>query len=68
MPFAIGMGMVAYAVAVAFYTLLAIWRIHRAAKKLKAQQHRYANGKTLVPVEPAEAWLRVENRPVDKII
>ena len=32
-PFAIGMGMVAYAVAVAFYTLLAIWRIHRAAKR-----------------------------------
>jgi hypothetical protein len=31
-PFAIGMGMVAYAVAVAFYTLLAIWRIHRAAR------------------------------------
>jgi hypothetical protein len=32
-PFAIGMGMIAYAVAVAFYTLLAIWRIHRAAKR-----------------------------------
>jgi membrane protein implicated in regulation of membrane protease activity len=32
-PFAIGMGMVAYAVAVAFYTLLAIWRIRRAAKR-----------------------------------
>jgi len=31
--FAIGMGMIAYAVAVAFYTLLAIWRIHRAAKR-----------------------------------
>ena len=32
-PFAIGMGMIAYAVAVAFYTLLAVWRIHRAAKR-----------------------------------
>ena len=32
-PLAIGMGMVAYAMAVAFYTLLAIWRIHRAAKR-----------------------------------
>lgn len=32
-PFAIGMGMVAYAVAVAFYTLLAVWRIHRAARR-----------------------------------
>jgi hypothetical protein len=33
LPFAIGMGMVAYAIAVAFYTLLAIWRIRRAAKR-----------------------------------
>ena len=32
-PFAIGMGMVAYAVAVAFYSLLGIWRIHRATKR-----------------------------------
>ena len=32
-PFAVGMGMVAYAIAVAFYTLLAVWRIHRAAKR-----------------------------------
>ena len=32
-PFAIGMGMITYAIAVAFYTLLAIWRIHRAAKR-----------------------------------
>src|SRR5215831_13963338 len=31
--FAIGMGMIAYAIAVAFYTLLAIWRIHSAAKQ-----------------------------------
>jgi hypothetical protein len=31
--FAIGMGMVIYAVAVAFYTLLAAWRIHRAARR-----------------------------------
>ena len=43
-PFAIGMGMIAYAIAVAFYTLLAIWRIHRAAKRaaraLTASQSR----------------------------
>jgi hypothetical protein len=32
-PFAIGLGMIAYAGAVAFYTLLAIWRIHRAVKR-----------------------------------
>ena len=41
------MGMVAYAVAVAFYTLLAIWRIHRAAKSearhLLAEQDRQMN-------------------------
>ena len=67
MPFAIGMGMVAYAVAVAFYTLLAIWRIHRAAKKLKTRQNPYENGKNWVPPEPVEAWMRPENEPVDKI-
>jgi len=32
-PFAVGLGMVAYAIAVALYTLLAIGRIHRAAKR-----------------------------------
>jgi hypothetical protein len=32
-PFAIGMGMITYAVAVAFYTLLAVWRLHRAVKR-----------------------------------
>jgi len=31
-PLAVGMGIVAYAVAVAFYTLLAIWRMRRATK------------------------------------
>ena len=63
-PFAIGMGMVAYAVAVAFYTLLAIWRIRRAAKKLEARQNGHLNGKTLT-VNP---WTRVETRAPDKII
>jgi hypothetical protein len=64
LPFAIGTGMVAYAVAVAFYTLLAIWRIRRAAKKLAARQSISPNNKSFT----AEAWARVENRPVDKII
>ena len=31
-PLAIGIGVVAYAVAVAFYTLLAIWRMRRLTK------------------------------------
>jgi membrane protein implicated in regulation of membrane protease activity len=50
-PFAIGMGMVAYAIAVAFYTLLAIWRIHRAAKREARQtaaQNAAAAGRVLV--------------------
>jgi hypothetical protein len=51
-PFAVGMGMVAYAVAVAFYTLLAVWRIHRAAKRearrLRLEQNPPGNGRTLV--------------------
>jgi hypothetical protein len=63
-PFAIGMGMVAYAVAVAFYTLLAIWRIRHAAKKLAARQNSLVNGNNLT-VDP---WVRVENRAPDKII
>jgi len=64
MPFAIGTGMVAYAAAVAFYTLLAIWRIRRAAKKLEARQNSAVNGNNL----PAAAWVRAENRAPDKII
>ena len=63
-PFAIGMGMVAYAVAVAFYTLLAIWRIRRATKKLEARQNSRTHGKSLT----VDAWVRVENRAPDKII
>jgi hypothetical protein len=63
-PFAIGMGMVAYAGAVAFYTLLAIWRIRRAAKKLAARQNSRTNVKSLT-VDP---WVRAENRSPDKII
>jgi hypothetical protein len=51
-PFAIGMGMIAYAIAVALYTLLAIWRIHRAAKReareLAPAQNPKPNGRTVV--------------------
>jgi hypothetical protein len=63
-PFAIGMGMVAYAVAVALYTLLAIWRMRRAAKKLAGRQNPPTNGKSLA----ADNWVRTENRAPDKII
>jgi hypothetical protein len=63
-PFAIGMGMVAYAAAVAFYTLLAIWRIRRAAKKLARRQNSAANSNGLT----ADTRVRVENHAPDKII
>jgi hypothetical protein len=63
-PFAIGTGMVAYAAAVAFYTLLAVWRIRRAAKKREARLNGYAPGSLL----PADPWSRVENRTPDKIV
>ncbi len=63
-PFAIGMGMVAYAVAVAFYTLLALWRIRRAGKKMEARLNGYTHPKPLA-VDP---WTRLENRAPDKII
>src|ERR1035438_10152706 len=50
--FAIGMGMIAYAIAVAFYTLLAVWRIHRAARReareLAAAQNPPPNGPAVV--------------------
>jgi membrane protein implicated in regulation of membrane protease activity len=50
-PFAVGMGMAAYAVAVAFYTLLAVWRIHRAAKR-EARRLRMEQARQ----EMAERW------------
>jgi len=51
-PFGVGMGMVAYAIAVAFYTLLAVWRIHHAAKRearrLRMEHDRQMNDRALV--------------------
>jgi hypothetical protein len=51
-PLAIGMGIVAYAVAVLFYTLLAIFRIRRALKRearvLAAAQRQRVNEGTLL--------------------
>ncbi len=63
-PFAVGMGMVAYAIAVAFYTLLAVWRIHRAAKRearrLRAEQNRQLNNRALV--------IETCSQPPDRIV
>jgi len=51
-PFGVGMGMVAYAIAVAFYTLLAVWRIHRIAKRearrLRMEHDRQLNSRVWV--------------------
>ncbi|MGB7769219.1 MAG: hypothetical protein WBN22_10260 [Verrucomicrobiia bacterium] len=62
-PFAIGMGMVAYAIAVAFYSLLAIWRIHRAIKheahQLQAMQNQPPETRTFV--------VETYSRPTDRI-
>jgi hypothetical protein len=63
-PFAIGMGMVAYAIAVAFYSILAIWRIHQASK-------REARRLQALPRQPPTAGaLVVEtySRPPDQIV
>jgi hypothetical protein len=63
-PFAIGMGMVTYAMAVAFYSLLAIWRIHRAFKREACQLQITKNQ------PPAARTLVVEtySRPPDQIV
>jgi hypothetical protein len=37
-PFAIGLGIIAYAAAVALYTLLAVWRLRRAADRRAAKE------------------------------
>ncbi len=62
-PFAIGMGMVAYAIAVAFYSLLAIWRIHRATK------HEARRLQAAQKPPPAARHLVIEtySRPPDQI-
>ena len=49
-PVGIGMGIVAYAVAVAFYTLLSVWRLHRAVKR---EERRREAAQNALPVESA---------------
>jgi hypothetical protein len=63
-PFAIGMGMVAYTIAVAFYSMLAIWRIHQATK-------REARRLQTLPHQPPPAGALVAetySRPPDQIV
>jgi len=69
-PVAIGMGIVAYAVAVAFYTLLALWRLRRAhareEQRLAATGKMFANGTTPMGSELTGAWGQPEIRPPAK--
>jgi small-conductance mechanosensitive channel len=62
-PFAIGMGMVAYAIAVAFYSLLAIWRIHRATKR---EAHRLQAAQNQPP-KTRTFMVETYSRPPDEI-
>ena len=66
-PLGIGMGIVAYAVAVAFYTLLAVWRLRRAhareARQLAAVEKMLANGGSPIGSELIGAWGQQEVRP-----
>jgi len=61
-PFAIGMGIVTYAMAVALYSLLAIWRLHRAVKReARRQAQNQSIGKRVFVVETC-------SRPPDQIV
>lgn len=66
-PLGIGMGIVAYAVAVAFYTLLAVWRLRRAmardARELAAARKAFANGAERIPAPLVGAWVTGETPP-----
>lgn len=57
-PFAIGLGLIAYAVAVAFYTLLAVWRLrrsgHRTRRRLNAMTRDYMEDESLSPLDKIE--------------
>jgi hypothetical protein len=59
-PVAIGMGIVSYAVAVVFYTLLAIWRLRRAmgrdGGRIQTTPEPTANRNAGEAVELAGAW------------
>jgi hypothetical protein len=63
-PFGIGMGMVAYAIVVAFYSLLAIWRIHRAIKHEACRLQIAKNQPSATPSLVVETY----SRPPDRIV
>ncbi len=63
-PVGIGMGIVAYAVAVAFYTLLAVWRNRQAHARetqyLAAAEKMFTNGGPPMGSELTGAWAKPE--------
>jgi hypothetical protein len=54
-PFAIGVGIIAYAAAVAFYTLLAIWRMRRSALRTQRLVERRLAAENLLARRNGEA-------------
>lgn len=69
-PLAIGMGIVAYAVAVAFFTLLAMWRMRRATaretRRFALREKDFAKDNVPAGVQLAEAFAREETDPSAK--
>ncbi len=61
-PLAIGMGIVAYALAVAFYTVLGIWRLRRSAIR-KAQQAERTQANSQSPPAKNGRTLLVSGHP-----
>jgi len=59
-PLAIGLGIVAYALAVAFYTLLGIWRLRRST----IESERRAQRKSLAECAPAPLVRNAKSFPV----
>jgi uncharacterized membrane protein YbaN (DUF454 family) len=69
-PLGIGMGIVAYALAVTFYTVLAIWRLRRASlregQRLAAAEKMFATGGTPMGSELTGTWGPGDLRPPGK--
>jgi hypothetical protein len=70
-PFAIGLGIIAYAVAVALYTLLAVWKLRRAAGRkdpgLESTPISLRNGGRFVAADSGASWPRENVRSSGKI-
>jgi hypothetical protein len=69
-PFSIGVGIIYYAIAVALYTLLAIWRLHRATTRQMAQLEKrlipFPREAVAVPTAADEPAACAHKEPVGK--